>query len=504
MLDLASIIIAIITLIAGIMLGVLWQRQSHAKMALLESEKLQQAQLTQHAQQQQLQHEQQQHANLKANFERIQDEVNDLRHQNTDLEKDSAKHAERLAQVSEQLAQAQSQSQQWQSRFEQSRDELAVKDSELNAANAKHEEENKANEDKLALLKEAETRLQTQFENVANKIFQQKSDKFNESSKAGIDALLNPLKVQIEGFKKQVNEQHIREGQERASLKTEIMSLKELNKQITQEAAALTKALKGDNKQQGNWGEIVLERILAESGLREGHEFETQAHLKDESGKAYKPDVVVHLPQEKDVIIDSKVSLSAYEQYFNEEDSTLKAAYLKEHVSSLKVHIRDLGKKDYQKLLGIQTLDYILMFVPVEPAYLLALEQAPDLVKQAMDANIMLVSPTNLMVALRTINNIWQYEYQNQNAQEIADKAAKLYDKFHGFVTDMEKLGRNISTAQASYDDAFNKLSSGRGNLIRRAEEFRHLGVQTTKRLDKTLVDKSEGVAQDDALTNDE
>lgn len=497
--DLFFFLIAFSALVLGIALGVLWQRQNQSQQLQIEVEKQQQAQLTQQTLRQQYEHEQQQVAQLKANYERLQDEVSELRHHNTDLEKDCAKQTERLNQTAQSLAQTHSQSTQWQTRFEQTRDRLAQCESELQAAAAKHVEENKASEEKLALLKEAETRLQTQFENLANKIFQQKSDKFTESSKAGLDALLNPLKDQIEGFKKQVNEQHIREGQERASLKTEIISLKELNKQITQEAAALTKALKGDNKQQGNWGEIVLERILAESGLREGHEFDTQAHLKDESGKAYKPDVIVHLPQNKDVIIDSKVSLTAYEQYFNEEDATLKEAYLKEHVSSLKIHIRDLGKKDYQKLLGVNTLDYILMFVPIEPAYLLALEQAPDLVKQAMDANIMLVSPTNLMVALRTINNIWQYEYQNQNAQEIADKAGKLYDKFHGFVGDMEKLGRNIQSTQSSYDDAFNKLSSGRGNLIRRTEEFRKLGVQTSKQLDKALVDKSEGVVEDES-----
>ncbi|MCY7296960.1 DNA recombination protein RmuC [Alteromonas sp. a30] len=485
-----------IGIVLGAVIGILWQRAR--QQALIQdlmqtdAEKHQQAQLAQQALEQKWQYEQQQNQQVKADLERVQDEVNELRHRNTDLEKTSAKHLEQVNQLTSRISQLQAQSQDWQSRYEESREALSLRESEYQAANAKHAETNKANEEKLALLQEAEIRLQTQFENLANKIFQQKSDKFTETSKAGLDALLNPLKEQIEGFKKQVSEQHIREGQERASLKTEIMGLKELNQQITQEAAALTKALKGDNKQQGNWGEIVLERILVESGLREGHEFITQEHLKDEKGKAFKPDVVVHLPQNKDVIIDSKVSLSAYEQYFNEEDDTLKQGHLKDHVNSLRVHIKELGKKDYQTLLGVNTLDYILMFVPVEPAYLLAMEQAPDLIKQAMDANIMLVSPTNLMVALRTINNIWQYEYQNQNAQEIADKAAKLYDKFHGFVTDMEKLGRNITSVQSSYNDAFNKLSTGRGNLIRRTEEFRKLGVQTTKKLDKALVDKSD------------
>lgn len=485
---LAIIAALVIGVIIGVAMGVLKQRQSQAELLQVETEKLQQAEMNVQAAEQQKEHGQQQLQGLQGDFERLRDEVIDLRHHNTDLEKDNAKYKEQVSQ----LDGVKQQSQDWQFRYENSQAELSDLDSKLQAAQAKHIEENKANEDKLELLQQAEKHLQTQFENLANKIFQQKSEKFTEHNKAGLDALLSPLKEQIEGFKKQVSEQHIREGQERASLKTEISSLKELNKQITHEAAALTKALKGDNKQQGNWGEIVLERILAESGLREGHEFVTQEHLKDESGKAYKPDVVVHLPQNKDVIIDSKVSLTAYEQYFNEENEALKQTYLKDHVSSLRIHIKELGKKDYQKLLGVNTLDYILMFVPVEPAYLLAMEQAPDLIKQAMDANIMLVSPTNLMVALRTINNIWQYEYQNQNAQEIADKAAKLYDKFHGFVTDMDKLGRSMSTAQTHYNDAYRKLTVGPGNLVRKTEEFRKLGVQTTKRLDKALLDKSD------------
>jgi len=473
------------------------------KMALNTQENAAKQQLQEKAQhialvQQQLAFSEQQQQEQQQQLSRVLDEVSELRHRNTDVEKEAARLAELSREQIEHITELKAQSAQWQQRFETEQAELAKRDSQLQAATAKHEEENKANQDKLNLLQQAEQRLQTQFENVANKIFEKKSATFTEHNKAGLNALLSPLKDQIEGFKKQVSEQHIREGQERASLKTEITSLKALNQQITQEAAALTKALKGDNKQQGNWGEIVLERILAESGLREGHEFITQEHLKNEAGKAYKPDVVVHLPQNKDVVIDSKVSLVAYEQYFNEEDEGLRQQYLHEHISSLRMHIRELGKKDYQTLLGITSLDYILMFVPVEPAYLLAIDQAPELIKQAMDANIMLVSPTNLMVALRTINNIWQYEYQNQNAQEIADKAAKLYDKFHGFVTDMEKLGRNITATQGTFNDAFGKLTSGRGNLVRKVEEFRKLGVQTTKKLETTLVDKAQGTEHEE------
>ena len=351
-------------------------------------------------------------------------------------------------------------------------------------------EAQKANEDKIALLEDTEKRLNEQFENLANRIFEQKNESFLKQNKSGLDALLTPLKEQIDGFKRQVTDQYVKEGQERASLKTEILTLKELNKRITDEAAALTMALKGDNKQQGNWGEVVLERILKESGLREGHEFETQVSVRNESGKLQQPDVVVHLPNDKDVIIDSKVSLSAYERFFNEQDEVARQLLLKEHVNSIKGHIKGLGAKDYQDLPGIRTLDYVLMFIPIEPAFLLAIEEDPELVTLALNHNIMLVSPTNLLVALRTINNIWQYEYQNQNAQKIAQHGAKLYDKFVGFVTDMEKVGKSIEATQKSYEGAINKLSTGRGNLVRQVEQFRTLGVQPNKKLPDSIVNE--------------
>ncbi|MEP4889256.1 MAG: DNA recombination protein RmuC [Aliiglaciecola sp.] len=381
----------------------------------------------------------------------------------------------------------------WQENAQKANDKSNKYYSQLESQGASFAQERIALEDKLDLLTSAEKRLQEQFENLANKIFEQKQQKFTQSSQAGLDALLSPLKEQIEGFKKQVSDQYVKEGQERASLKTEILGLKQLNQQITQDAAALTKALKGDNKQQGNWGEVVLERILTESGLREGHEFDTQVSLKNESGKLYQPDVVVHLPNDKDIVIDSKVSLADYERYFNcQDDDLARQQFLQAHTQSIRNHIKGLGKKDYQDLKGIRTLDYVLMFIPIESAFLVAIDQAPDLVKLALDNNIMLVSPTNLLVALRTINNIWQYEYQNQNAQKIASQAAKLYDKFHGFVDDIEKISKSVETVQKHVDAATNKLVSGKGNLVRQIEQFRELGVQTNKRLKQELVEQAQ------------
>ncbi|WP_371193239.1 DNA recombination protein RmuC [Glaciecola sp. SC05] len=345
-------------------------------------------------------------------------------------------------------------------------------------------QERKGFDEKLSLLENAEAKLNTQFENLANKIFEQKSEKFTKTSESGINQILSPLKQQIDDFKRQITEQYTREGQERASLKTEILGLKELNKQITEEAAALTNALKGDNKQQGNWGELVLERILSESGLRNGHEYEVQMSVTNEDGKRYQPDVVVHLPNNKDIVIDSKVSLTAHEKVVNAPSKEDRKRALKEHVASLKGHIKGLSLKDYQNLSGVTTLDYVLMFIPIESAFINAVEEEPELIKLALDNQIMLVSPTNLLVALRTINNIWQYEYQNQNAKVIAEKASRMYDKFANFVSDMEKIGKNMDTLRNSYDGAMNKLSTGRGNLIKQAQDFKALGVSTTKQLD--------------------
>jgi DNA recombination protein RmuC len=394
----------------------------------------------------------------------------------------------RLSQQANELFELKQNHLQLQTRYQKVQTNLSELQASFEAQQAAIGQERKAFDEKLHLLQDAEKHLNTQFENLANKIFEQKAEKFTKTSEHGINHLLSPLKQQIDDFRKQIGDQYIKEGQERASLKTEILGLKELNIQITQEAAALTNALKGDNKQQGNWGEVVLSRILDESGLREGHEYEIQKHLVAGDGKRYRPDVVVHLPNQKDIVIDSKVSLVAHERVVNAESDETRRRALKEHIVSMKGHIKGLSKKDYQDLAGVKTLDYVLMFVPIESAFLSAVQSEPELVKLAMDNQIMLVSPNNLLVALRTINNIWQYEYQNQHAKKIAAKARNMYDKFAGFVDDMQKIGKNMETLEKSYDLAMNKLSNGRGNLIRQAESFKGLGVTPTKSIDKELL----------------
>lgn len=288
------------------------------------------------------------------------------------------------------------------------------------------------------------------------------------------------------------------EARERHTLTHEIRNLQQLNAQMAREAINLTKALKGDNKTQGNWGEVVLSRVLEASGLREGHEYETQVNVRVDHQSRMQPDVIVRLPQGKDVVIDAKMSLIAYERYFNGEDEAEREAALSEHIASLRGRIRMLGRKDYQQLPGLRSLDYVLMFIPVEPAFLLAIDREPELISEALKHNIMLVSPTTLLVALRTITNLWRYEHQSQNAQRIADRAAKLYDKMRLFVDDMSALGQSLDKAQGSYRQAMNKLSEGRGNLIGQIEGFRALGVEVKRPINPLLAQQA-GAQHDEA-----
>jgi len=362
----------------------------------------------------------------------------------------------------------------------------------LKDAEATLRSERLAAAEKLQLQQEAELRLSQQFENLANRIFEQNSGNFRELNQNSLDLLLTPLKEQLEGFRRQVGETHAQETAQRHSLKFELERLAELNARMTEEAAALTRALKGDSKQQGNWGEVVLARILSECGLREGHEYHTQVNIEVEKGKRYQPDVIVRLPQEKDIIIDAKVSLTAYERWYNADDELEKSVALKEHVASVRNHIRELGRKDYQQLPGVRTLDYVLMFVAVEPAFLTAMEADPSLVRYGLDHNILLVSPTNLMVALRTIENLWRYERQNQNARQIAERAGRLYEKLRLFVEEMQQMGGSLHKAQESYDKAMGRLVNGRGNLIAQVERFRELGVEVTKSLPEPLVERAQ------------
>lgn len=343
------------------------------------------------------------------------------------------------------------------------------------------EETLSATHERQTILEQSEQRLTTQFENLANRIFEQSGKKIEQQNRQSLDFLLSPLKEQLEGFKKQVQDSFGQEAKERHTLTHEIRNLQQLNEQMTKEATNLTNALKGNNKTQGNWGEFILSQILDNSGLRAGYEYETQVSLTNENNQRLQPDVIVHLPQGGDVVIDSKVTLVAYERHFNSDDEAIKAKAMAEHLTAVRNHLKQLSQKDYHKLIGINSLDYILMFIPVEPAFLSAIDHDPTLINDALKNNIMIVSPTTLLVALRTIHNLWRYEYQNRNAELIADRASKLYDKVRGFIEDMENLGSCLDKAQQTYQNSMNKLSKGRGNVIGQIERFRELGIEVKK-----------------------
>ncbi|WP_281960883.1 DNA recombination protein RmuC [Vibrio parahaemolyticus] len=382
----------------------------------------------------------------------------------------------------------------------QMREQKSRLETQLREQQARHEQMNQANAEKLQILEQAEVRLKQQFEHLANQLFEEKTAKVDLQNRQSLEGLLSPLKEQLEGFKKQVNDSFSQEAKERHTLVHELKNLQRLNEQMTREAVNLTQALKGDNKQQGNWGEVVLARVLAESGLREGHEYETQVNLQSEAGKRYQPDVIVHLPQNKQVVVDSKMALVAYERYFNAETDAERDRALNAHLTALRAHIKGLSMKDYHKLKGIQSLDYVLMFIPVEPAFQVAIQADPSLIKDAMEQNIILVSPTTLLVALRTIDNLWRNERQNENAKLIAQRATKLYDKLRLFIDDMEGLGGALDRANQTYQGAMNKLATGRGNVIRQVESFRQLGVEIKRPISSDLAQ----LAQSDAFSENE
>ena len=334
-------------------------------------------------------------------------------------------------------------------------------------------------DEKLEMLNNSEEKLKIQFENLAGKIFAENKKQSNDN----INMLLKPFKDQLSSFNTRVNDIYTEETKQRVSLSNEIKYLKELNIKISNDATNLTKALKGENKTQGDWGEMILSKILEQTGLKEGKEYSVQGSYVSNDGKRLRPDIIVHLPEKKDIIIDSKVSLNGYLKYVNAQDNNEKEIGTKELLKSLSSHIKDLSKKKYEDLKDVNSLDFVLMFIPIEGAFMLASNTNNDLFNEAFKNNIMLVSPSTLFVTLRTIENIWRNEDQNQNAKIIAKKAADMYDKFEGFVIDMEDLGKSIKKSKDSYDSAFSKLSHGNGNLMKRSEEFKKLGVNPKKSL---------------------
>lgn len=354
------------------------------------------------------------------------------------------------------------------------------------------QEQQQSSSEKIRLLQNAESQLKDQFEILANRIFEERNKQFSEQNKTSIEHLVMPLKQQLGDFKSRLEAVYDNETKDRISLREEISALRRDTARMNQEALNLTRALKGDKKAQGNWGEMILEKVLEQSGLRKGIEYETQGGFRDGDNKLFKPDVIVRLPEDKDVVIDSKVSLLAYERYCSAEDERERVQALKEHSEAVRNHIKVLSDKDYTSLKGLRSLDFVLLFMPIEAAFMAAFQADEKLFSEAFEHQIVVVTPTTLLATLRTVQSIWRYEQQNENAKVIADKAGTLYDKIRGFVEDLERLGNQLATVNRTYDAVMNKLTTGQGNLVRQADSFVELGVKVKRRLPKSVTERSE------------
>lgn len=394
----------------------------------------------------------------------------------------AAAGALRVTQLDASLVEREKASQALQSEISNLRAQLSELDTRLS-------EERKATQEKLALLTTARNELTEQFQNLANVILEEKSKKFTEQNEVNVKALLAPLGDKIGEFQKRIENTHLEDTKQRSFLLAELESLKNLNTQISDDANNLTKALKGDTKKQGDWGEVILERVLEVSGLVKGREYDLQLNLIAEDGTRSRPDAVIRLPEDRHVVIDAKVNLTAYERFHSLAEGDDRERALKQHIAAFREHVNSLSIRRYQDHYKLNSLDFVLMFVPIEPAFNIVVGSDNSLYDDAFGRKIIIVTPTTLHATLHTIRSIWRHEYQNRNVQEIAKQASALYDKFVGFVSDLEDIGTKLRVAQGSYDDAHNKLTSGKGNLIGRTERIKKLGLKTKKDLDKRLLE---------------
>lgn len=460
----------------------------------LQNDLLQQQQQTQSLQQQltqsqtHLEHHQQQLAQLTQTATEREQALTNLRQEWQDLNgklqstlatlKAAEQENQRLSQKERQVEELQSQ--------------LSHLQTQLKQAEVAREKDQQNWEEKIQLLNDSKAQLSQSFENISNKIFEEKSKQFKQSSQEGLSTLLNPFKEQIEGLRKKVDDVYVSESKDRAALKAQIGELHNLNKQITEEASALTRALKGDKKAQGNWGELVLETVLEKSGLRKDEEYVREQSITSEEGDRYRPDVIINLPEGKHIVIDAKVSLVAYTEYVNADSEHDRQVALKTHVEAVRLHIKRLADKAYAKLPGVNSPDFVFLFMPVEPAFMTAFQYDDQLFNDAFEQRIVVVTPTTLLASLRTVANLWSIERQNRHAKQLAEQAAKVHDKLVGFVETMERVGTQLGTVQKTYDTAWNQLKEGRGNLISQAHKFKDLGVRTKKELPKQVVETAE------------
>ncbi|EKT4498212.1 DNA recombination protein RmuC [Flavobacterium psychrophilum] len=375
---------------------------------------------------------------------------------------------------------------------EQIRTEKEVANIQLAKKEADFDSLLEKNKDQKQEVEQLQEKFTKEFENLANKILEEKTNKFTEQNKENMKNILTPLQDKILHFEKKVEDTHKESIDYHAALRQQILGLSEMNAQMSKETLNLTKALKGDSKMQGNWGELVLERVLEKSGLEKGREYIVQQSFTTAEGNRVFPDVVINLPDGKKMIVDSKVSLTAYEKYINEEDDILKSGYLKEHINSIKRHVEQLGDKNYHDLYQMESPDFVLLFIPIEPAFALALNEDTTLYNKAFEKNIVIVTPSTLLATLRTIDSMWANQKQQENALEIARQAGALYDKFEGFVADLIKIGKKIDESKVEYSGAMNKLIEGKGNLITSVEKLKKMGAKAKKALPESIINRAE------------
>ncbi|MEJ2134992.1 MAG: DNA recombination protein RmuC [Desulfofustis sp.] len=370
----------------------------------------------------------------------------------------------------------------WKKRY---RDLLA----EHNSYREKIDLESRFKEEKIDLLQKTGDLMRLQFRNLAQEIFDEKTQILTRQNSEKIEHLLKPYQEQLSGFRDRIETIFLEESRDHSSLKQELLNLRELNDRINEEAVRLSRAISGDNRQQGTWGEILLARVLEQSGLRNGYEFETQSALRDDTNRLYRPDVIIHLPDGKDIVIDSKVSLTGWTKFVNGESESDRQDGLTQHIRSIRSHVKSLSQKDYSSLKGVRSLDFVLMFIPIEGAFSAAIQKEEKLLSEMYARKVIIVTPTTLLATLRMVEYFWQHERQNRNAVEIAERAGSLYNKLRGFLADMEKLGQQLDNCRDSYDRALNKLSQGRGNLISQAARFPDLGVKVKEELSPMMAD---------------
>lgn len=414
----------------------------------------------------------------RADFETSRQEVARLAAEKAGIEERAATLQTTLAEAKTQFDDAQKQSL-----------NLTAENSRL--ANQLQNLEQKLNDQKQEI-ETLQQRLAKEFENLANRIFEEKSEKFVRQNRDTLDVVLNPLKEKMEEFRKKVEDTHLENSKEQSRLAEQIRGLTELNQGMREDAIRLTKALKGDSKTQGNWGEIILERILEKSGLTKGQEYTVQESFVNEDGRRQQPDVIIKLPDNKNIIVDSKVSLTAYERISATTDTNEQESWLKAHIKSIREHIKQLSEKRYQQLYDINTPDFVLLFIPIESAFSLAVQNDNEIFNDAFEKNIVIVTTSTLLATMRTIASIWKQEYQNQNVQEIARLGGSLHDKFVGFVDDMKKVGEHMDKSKSFYEESMKKLYLGNGNIVRQAQRLSDLGAKVSKSIPQALLDRAD------------